>query len=176
VVLGSSRNFIVSSLWKKMRRVLRSHFRKSIASVCHVTMRCEHVLFLHECFLNFVFRFVCDGWQNLATCLHPVLREAFCRTLFKPDTGFWMTFMFQGGSSVSWSWKFRVTKHRQKYRKCCKDLRPDPWRLSPTIHELADPAEISYGVRQEILTENLKCAVLQGSLFPDSWQVIRVFD
>jgi hypothetical protein len=39
----------------------RSHFRKLIASVCHMTPRCEHGLFLHECFLDFVFRFVCDG-------------------------------------------------------------------------------------------------------------------
>jgi hypothetical protein len=24
----------------------------------------EHTLFLHECFFNFVFCFVCDRWQN----------------------------------------------------------------------------------------------------------------
>jgi hypothetical protein len=54
----------------------RSHFRKPIASVCHVTLRCEHALLLHECFFDIVFRFVCDGWQNRATCLHQVLREA----------------------------------------------------------------------------------------------------
>jgi hypothetical protein len=39
----------------------RSHFRKPIASVCHVTLRCEHVLFLHECFFDFVFPFGRDG-------------------------------------------------------------------------------------------------------------------
>jgi hypothetical protein len=33
----------------------RSHFRKPIASVCHVTPLCEHALFLHECFFDFVF-------------------------------------------------------------------------------------------------------------------------
>jgi hypothetical protein len=33
-------------------------------------------LFLHKCFFDFVFHFVCDGWQNRATCLHQVLREA----------------------------------------------------------------------------------------------------
>jgi hypothetical protein len=31
--------------------------------------------FLQECFSDFEFRFVCDGWQNQATCLHQVLRE-----------------------------------------------------------------------------------------------------
>jgi hypothetical protein len=30
----------------------RPHFRKPIASVCHVTPHCEHGLFLHECFLT----------------------------------------------------------------------------------------------------------------------------
>jgi hypothetical protein len=47
----------------------RSHFRKPIASVCHVTPRCEHALFLYEYFSDFVFPFLCDGWQNRATCL-----------------------------------------------------------------------------------------------------------
>jgi hypothetical protein len=55
---------------------LRSHFRKPIVSVCHVTRRCEHALFLHECFFDFVFRFFCDRWQNRAICLRQVLREA----------------------------------------------------------------------------------------------------
>jgi hypothetical protein len=35
----------------------RSHFRKPIASVCHVTPRCDHALFLYECFFDFVFLF-----------------------------------------------------------------------------------------------------------------------
>jgi hypothetical protein len=29
-----------------------------------VTPRCEQALFLHEYLFDFVFRFVCDGWQN----------------------------------------------------------------------------------------------------------------
>jgi hypothetical protein len=33
----------------------RSHLRKPIASVCHVTARCEQALLLHECFFDFVF-------------------------------------------------------------------------------------------------------------------------
>jgi hypothetical protein len=55
----------------------RPHFHKPIISVCHVTQRCEHALILHECFFYFVFRFVCDGWQNRATCLHQVFCEAW---------------------------------------------------------------------------------------------------
>jgi hypothetical protein len=55
----------------------RSHFRKPIASVCHVTPCCENSLFLQECFINFVFRFVRDGWQNQAMCLYQVFREAW---------------------------------------------------------------------------------------------------
>jgi hypothetical protein len=76
--------------------------RKPIASVCHVTPHCEQALFLHECFFDFVFHFVCNGWQIRATCLIKfcmklsksatetleMLREAFWRTFFKLDTGF----------------------------------------------------------------------------------------
>jgi hypothetical protein len=40
-----------------------SHLRKTIASVCHVTPFCKQALFLHECFSDFLCRFVCDGWQ-----------------------------------------------------------------------------------------------------------------
>jgi hypothetical protein len=53
----------------------RSHFQKHIASVCHVTPCCEHTLFLHECFFDFFFYFVCSVWQNRAMCLHQVLRD-----------------------------------------------------------------------------------------------------
>jgi hypothetical protein len=42
-----------------------------------------------------------------------------------------------------------------------------------TIHELADTAEISYGLWQEILTENLNMCALPRSLFPDSCQMIK---
>jgi hypothetical protein len=34
----------------------RSHFHKPIASVCHVISCYEHILFLPECFFDFVFR------------------------------------------------------------------------------------------------------------------------
>jgi hypothetical protein len=55
----------------------RSHSRMPIASVCHVTLRCGHALFLYEYFFYFMFRFVCHGCQNQATCLHHVLGEAW---------------------------------------------------------------------------------------------------
>jgi hypothetical protein len=55
----------------------RSHFRKPIASVCcHMTPGCEHPFFLNECFFDFVFCFVHNGWWNWAMCLPQVLREA----------------------------------------------------------------------------------------------------
>jgi hypothetical protein len=40
-----------------------------------VTPCCEHALFLHECFFDFVFCFVCDRWQNRAICPLQVLGE-----------------------------------------------------------------------------------------------------
>jgi hypothetical protein len=76
VLSESSRTITVNCLGERLDGRPRSHFCKPISSVCHVTPRCEHVLFLHECFFNFVFRFVCDGWQNQATYVHQVLREA----------------------------------------------------------------------------------------------------
>jgi hypothetical protein len=109
-----------------------SHFHKPIASVCHVTPRYEHALFLRKCLFDFVFYFVCNGWQNQDMCLHEVLHEArliryrnpcnvswgFWRTLFKPDSGFWMAFTFQGWSSVSWRWQtFRATRHQKMLKK-----------------------------------------------------------
>jgi hypothetical protein len=64
VVLESSQTLIaVTALMKEEGRP-RSHFHKPIASVCHMTPRCENALLLHECFSNFVFCFDCDGWQN----------------------------------------------------------------------------------------------------------------
>jgi hypothetical protein len=51
------------------------------------------------------------------------------RTFVKQDSGFWMAFMFQGRSSVSWSWRtFRATKQQQNSRKCWKNLRTCPRR------------------------------------------------
>jgi hypothetical protein len=47
----------------------RSHLCKPIASVCHMTPRCEHALFLHECFFNFVFCLtVMDGKIEQHVC------------------------------------------------------------------------------------------------------------
>jgi hypothetical protein len=47
-----------------------------LPSACHVTPCCEHALFLHEWFFDFMFHFVCNGWQNQAMCLHQVLHKA----------------------------------------------------------------------------------------------------
>jgi hypothetical protein len=79
----------------------------------------------------------------------------FWRTFFKPDSCFWMAFMFQGWLSISWRWRtFRATKLQQNDRKCWKNSRTHPWR--PSLNNpWADTAGISYGVCQEILTENM---------------------
>jgi hypothetical protein len=54
------------------------------------------------------------------------------RAYFKPDSGFWMAFTFQGWSSFSWRWwTFRVTKHQQNDGKCWKNSITHPWRPSP---------------------------------------------
>jgi hypothetical protein len=42
-----------------------------------------------------------------------------------------------------------------------------------TIHEHADTVGISYGVCQEILTENLNMHCNAMKFVPDSWQMIR---
>jgi hypothetical protein len=52
----------------------------------------------------------------------------FRRTFFKPDSGFWMTFMFQGRSSVSCKWQmFRTIKYQQNDRRC--------WKIRELIRE-----------------------------------------
>jgi hypothetical protein len=67
------------------------------------------------------------------------------RTSFRPDSGFWMAFMFQGGSSDSWRWQmFRVTENVEKI-----------WELMHedhchTIPELAYTIGISYSICQKI--------------------------
>jgi hypothetical protein len=40
--------------------------------------------------------------------------------------------------------------------------------VAKKIHELTDTVGIRYGVYQDILTKNLKCAALPQSLFPNS--------
>jgi hypothetical protein len=45
-----------------------------------------------------------------------------------------------------------------------------------TIHELADTVGISYGVCQEIWTENLNMATLPWSVSPGSRQIIKSSD
>jgi hypothetical protein len=61
----------------------RSHFHEPIASVCHVTPRCEHALFLHECFFDFVFVFsAMDGKIEQHVCIkffmNPLLKPLKC--------------------------------------------------------------------------------------------------
>jgi hypothetical protein len=71
----------------------------------------------------------------------------FWRTFFKPDSSFWMPFMFQGQSYVSWRWQtFSVTKHQQNDRKCWKIREFIHEDCRQTIHELTDTAGISYEV------------------------------
>jgi hypothetical protein len=45
---------------------------------------------------------------------------------------FEMAFTFQGWSFFSWRWwTFRATRHQQNDRKCSKNSKPHPQRLSP---------------------------------------------
>jgi hypothetical protein len=74
VVSESSRTVIVATALVKEEGRPKSHFRKPVASVCHVTAHYEHALFLHRCFFDFMFHFVCDGLQNGATFLHQLLK------------------------------------------------------------------------------------------------------
>jgi hypothetical protein len=115
----------------------RSHFRKPIVSVCHVTPRCEHALLLHEWFSDLLLR--CDRWLNRATCLHQVLSEAqyiryrnpwnaswgSWKTFLKPDSGFWVAFTLKAG---------RVSAEgdeRSGRPSTSKTTETHPWRPSP---------------------------------------------
>jgi hypothetical protein len=120
---------------------LSKRIRKPIASVCHISLHCEHTLFLNWWFFIFVFCFVCDGCKieqcvRIKFCVKlgkpttetlEMLYENFWRTFFKLDSGFWMKFMFQSWSIVSWKWQtFRVTKHQQNNRRCGKNSTTHP--------------------------------------------------
>jgi hypothetical protein len=70
--------------------------------------------------------------SSVSTETLEMLREAFGEHSFKLDSGFWMAFMFQGRSSVSWRWRtFMVTKHRKNDRKYWKNFKTHPQRPSP---------------------------------------------
>jgi hypothetical protein len=118
---------------------LRSHFHKPIASVCYVTLHCEHTLFLQECFFDsFCLQRMAKSsntsvssfaWSSVNLLPNPLNASwGFWRTFFQPDSGFWMTFMFQGQSSVRWRWwMFRASKHQQND----KMFKTRPQKLSP---------------------------------------------
>jgi hypothetical protein len=55
---------VVTALVKDDERGGQGHASASLASVCHMKPHCEHTLFLHKCFYDFVFCFVSYGWQN----------------------------------------------------------------------------------------------------------------
>jgi hypothetical protein len=89
----------------------RSHFRKPIGSVCHVTQPSEQASLFrlrasfcpamdgkieHRVCIKF-----CVKLCKSATKILEMLSWGFQRTFFKPDSGFWKAFTFQGLSSVS---------------------------------------------------------------------------
>jgi hypothetical protein len=166
----------------------RSNFPMPIASVCYVTPNCEHALFLHECFSDFMFclsardgkieQRVCNKfWAKLSkstTKTLEMLREAFGVHYLSWTMVFWLPFMFQGWSSVSWRWRtFRATKHQHNARKCWKNLRIHPQRLSsnnPWAHRHRWDQLWSL---PEDLNRKFEHATLPRSLFSDSWQMIK---
>jgi hypothetical protein len=74
MVSESSRSVIVvTALVKEDERGGQGHASASLLHQSAMRHRAvEHALFLHECFFNFVFCFVCNRWKNQATCLHQV--------------------------------------------------------------------------------------------------------
>jgi hypothetical protein len=78
-----------------------------------------------------------------------------------------MAFMFQGRSSASWRWQtLRATKHQQNDRKCWKNSRTHPWRPSLNNPWTRRHVGFSYGVWQEILTENLNMRHIAAKFVP----------
>jgi hypothetical protein len=78
-----------------------------------------------------------------------------------------MAFTFQGQLNVSWRWRtFRATKHQQMTENIKKILEFIHEDHCQTIHELTDTVGISYGVCQEILTENLNVCYIAAKFVP----------
>jgi hypothetical protein len=171
-------NCLTERIWEGRPR---SCFQKPIASVCHMIPRCEQALFLHECFFAFVFRFVCDGckikqhvhikfWGKLgksATKTPEMLRKAFGEHSLSWTAVFeWHSRFKAGQESVEdyecsgWSSSSKTTENVEKIRELI------PEECCQTIHELSDTVGITYGVCQEMLTENLN----MHHNAPSSWR------
>jgi hypothetical protein len=78
VVSESSQTVIVvPAHWKKMREEATVTLLKTycISLPCHTALSTCTVFM--RVLSDFMFRFLCDKWQNRATCLHQVLREAW---------------------------------------------------------------------------------------------------
>jgi hypothetical protein len=156
---------IVTVLVEDAKTRSRSHFRNPIASVYHVTWRCEQALLSHEWFFIFIFHFACEWWHNGRTYdslnrLPEPLNASwgFWRMFLKPDSGLWVTLHMQGRSSVSRRWgTFRVQQ--------------------TIIHEIVLLSVMSIWLLPwRFWTLEIKCAMIrtgsskQSQLAPTSWQ------
>jgi hypothetical protein len=66
-------NWLGERRWEGMPR---SHFQKPMESVCHVKLRCEHALLLHECYFTSWFVLSAMYGKIEQTRLHQVLHVA----------------------------------------------------------------------------------------------------
>jgi hypothetical protein len=170
--LESSRTvFVVTALVKEGEMGGQGH---TFASLLHQSAMCHLAVNAHCFYMStsstscFLFP-VIDGKIEQCVCIKFCMKLGkstaetlnaswgFWRTLFKSDNSFWMTFTFQGWSSVNeddersrWPSTNTTTENVEKiwelvYKDCCR-----------TILELTDTTGISYGVCQEILTECLE--------------------
>jgi hypothetical protein len=164
---------------------MRGEAKVTLPQAYWISLPCDTSLWTHTVYMRVLFRLHVSfclwwmaklsnmsassfTWSSVNLIPKPLWNALLCfwRTFFKPDNGFWMAFTFKDWPSVSWRWQtFRVTKHHQNDRKCLKNSRTHPRRLSLNNPWLSDIVVINYGVYQEILTENLNMRHIAANLF-----------
>jgi hypothetical protein len=109
----------------------------------------------------------CVKLSESATQTPEMLQRGFWRTFFKLGSDFWMEFMFQGWSSVSWRWRtFRATKHQLNNRKCWQNSRNDPQRPLLNNPRVCRHCWEQVWSLQEILTEYLNTHCIATQFVP----------
>jgi hypothetical protein len=113
------------ALW---RRAVNTHYfyNSAFSTLCFILSAKDGKIEQYVCIK---FRVKFGKYANETLCNDS---WGFWRTCFKPESGFWMAFTFEGRLSIVCRWRtFRTTKHQQKRQKMFKNLKAHPRWLLP---------------------------------------------
>lgn len=168
VVLESSQTVLAMTVpFNNCPQDTEDHYSHPVEPSCNLELYSLHVFSLYMQFLWQCFRSHCDHYKicltNLSNppaskfvwSLENLLRPSKCffwllKTFFRSNTGFWMALMFHGHSTED-DKHSGSPKHQQNIEKKDELIYEDGRQ---TIHQFSYIVEISYGICQDILTEN----------------------